>query len=153
MEQIEDVLTQIGFNTFDTTDINTLATQAISDSSATLAFLDGYSLVFSDCHCGDEGGAYFANLSRVYGRYVQRGGKMYGGHYNYFHLQRIWKGSYDDSDNQEVAAHTVALLDQDIVAGDHDIKVVPEGHPDQVQVKTVTIEAGVTKVATFAFNF
>jgi predicted Ser/Thr protein kinase len=45
------------------------------------------------------------------------------------------------------------LLDQDIVAGDHEIKVVPEGHPDQVQVKTVTIEAGVTKVATFAFNF
>jgi hypothetical protein len=45
------------------------------------------------------------------------------------------------------------LLDQDIVAGDHEIKVVPEGHPDQVQIKTVTIEAGVTKVATFAFNF
>jgi len=45
------------------------------------------------------------------------------------------------------------LLDQDIVSGDHDIKVVPEGHADQAQVKNVTIEPGVTKVVTFAFNF
>jgi eukaryotic-like serine/threonine-protein kinase len=45
------------------------------------------------------------------------------------------------------------LLDQDIVAGDHEIKVIPEGYPDQAKVKTVTIEAGVTKVEKFAFNF
>ena len=45
------------------------------------------------------------------------------------------------------------LLEQDIVAGDHEVKVVPEGHPDQAQIKTITIEAGVTKVEKFAFNF
>src|SRR5262249_53593284 len=45
------------------------------------------------------------------------------------------------------------LLNQAIVAGDHEVRVVPEGHADQARVKKVTIEEGVTKVEPFSFNF
>ena len=93
-ETLEDVLTAIGFTSFDLTYIDTLRDRANNDSTATLNALKKYSYVFSDCHCSTEEGSEYARLSRVYGRYVAAGGKMYGGHYNYFHLQRIWAPKY-----------------------------------------------------------
>jgi hypothetical protein len=44
-------------------------------------------------------------------------------------------------------------LEQSIVTGDHVIRVVPEADPEKAQSHTVTIEAGVTKVEKFGFNF
>lgn len=99
-EQLEDVLRVIGFNTFDSTHIDNLIDSAAVDSTRLLTFLRQYTLIFSDCHGGTEGGSTYALLSRVYGRYVSGGGKMYGGHYNYYHLQRIWTSFYDTFDTQ-----------------------------------------------------
>jgi len=93
-EELEDVLTSIGFTSFDLTYIDTLRDHANNDSTATLTALKKYNYVFSDCHCSTEQGSEYAKLSRVYGRYVAAGGKMYGGHYNYYHLQRIWAPNY-----------------------------------------------------------
>jgi len=93
-EQLEDVLTAIGFTSFDLTYIDSLRDRANNDSVATLTYLKKYSYVFSDCDCSTEQEAPYAALSRVYGRYVAAGGKMYGGHYNYYHLQRIWSPYY-----------------------------------------------------------
>jgi hypothetical protein len=45
------------------------------------------------------------------------------------------------------------VVNQDIVAGDHEIRVVPEDHADQAQTRSLTIERGVTTVEKFAFNF
>jgi predicted Ser/Thr protein kinase len=45
------------------------------------------------------------------------------------------------------------LLNQDIVAGEHEVKVVPEGHLDQAQIKPASIEVGVTTQVQFRFNF
>jgi len=45
------------------------------------------------------------------------------------------------------------VVNQDIVAGPHEIRVVPEDHADQAQSRTLTIERGVTSVEKFAFNF
>lgn len=93
-EQLENVLkdTVIGFNQFDTTDVYAMRNRAAADSVATLNFLKQYALVFSDCNCGDEYG--YPVLARVYGRYVQQGGKIYGGHYNYYNLQFIFPPNY-----------------------------------------------------------
>jgi len=45
------------------------------------------------------------------------------------------------------------LVEQDIVAGKHTIRVVPEGNADMAQSREVTIEAATTKVEKFGFNF
>jgi hypothetical protein len=99
-EQLEDVLHIIGFATFDSTTIYELRDSANVDSTRVLNRLKQYSLVFSDCDGGSEGGSAYAALSRVYGRYVAQGGKMYGGHYNYYHLQRVWQTYFDGADGQ-----------------------------------------------------
>ncbi len=96
-ETLEDVLRTVGFVTFDSTYIDTLRNRADVDSASVLTYLKKYNYVFSDCNCGTEGGSQYAKLSRVYGRYVSGGGKMYGGHYNYYHLQRIWPPNYTKS--------------------------------------------------------
>jgi hypothetical protein len=93
-ENLEDVLRVIGFTTFDSTDVYALIDSANVDSTRTLNYLKQYSLVFSNCDGGSEGDDSYALLSRTYGRYVAQGGKMYGGHYNYYHLQRIWPSFY-----------------------------------------------------------
>jgi hypothetical protein len=89
-ENIENVLTNSGiaFTKFDTTNVYYMRSRVDSDSTATLNFLKQYAIVFSDCNCGDEYG--YAKLARCYGRYVQQGGKLYGGHYNYYNLQYIF---------------------------------------------------------------
>jgi hypothetical protein len=69
-----------------------MRTQATADSNALLTYLRQYALIFSDCNCGDETG--YPLLARIYGRYVQQGGKIYGGHYNYMNLQYIFAPNY-----------------------------------------------------------
>ncbi|HTY59574.1 MAG TPA: hypothetical protein VMF59_12195 [Bacteroidota bacterium] len=96
-ENLEDVLKNVGFTIFDQVYIDSLRDRATADSVGTLTFLKKYNYVFSDCHCSTEQGSEYAVLSRVYGRFVTAGGKMYGGHYNYFHLQRIWSPNYTKS--------------------------------------------------------
>ena len=93
-EQLETVLASIGFTAFDKTYIGTLRDHANNDSVSVLNYLKTYNYVFSDCDCSTEQGPEYGALSRVYGRYVAGGGKMYGGHYNYYHLQRIWTSYY-----------------------------------------------------------
>jgi hypothetical protein len=44
-------------------------------------------------------------------------------------------------------------VERKVVEGEHEIKVIPEGHPEQAQVKKVTIEVGATRVEPFSFNF
>lgn len=96
-EQLENVLRSdsIRFTTFDTTTVDSMRIRASADSTALLTFLRTYALVFSDCNCGDETG--YPLLARIYGRYVQQGGKIYGGHYNYMNLQYIFAPNYQTS--------------------------------------------------------
>lgn len=91
-EKVENVLRKIGFTTFDSIPLYSLRYSAESDSNAVLTTLRGYALVFSDCNCGDEDG--YKLLARIYGRYVVQGGKIYGGHYNYYNLQTIFSPNY-----------------------------------------------------------
>ncbi len=95
-EQLEDVLRdpKVGFTQFDETTIDSMVMRCDADSNAALNYLKQYTIVFSDCNCGSEGGSSYALLSRMYGKYVTTGGKMYGGHYNYYHLQRIFPTFY-----------------------------------------------------------
>jgi len=116
-EQLENVLKdpKINFTDFDTTYIDTLRLRADADSAGLLTYLQKYTLVFSDCDGSTEGGDEFAKLSRVYGRYVAGGGNMYGGHYNYYHLQRIWTSSYQQFNSMSSpAGDSLALTDTDI---------------------------------------
>jgi hypothetical protein len=93
-EQLEQVLRVIGFTTFDSTSISALRDQANLDSVAVYNYLKQYALIFSDCNGSSESGSAYATLSRTYGRYVAQGGKIYGGHYNYYHMQRIFPPYY-----------------------------------------------------------
>jgi len=114
-EQLETVLRVIGFTTFDETTIETLRDRANTDSTELFNYLKQYSLVFSDCDGNSEGDSVFAALSRTYGRYVSQGGKMYGGHYNYYHLQRIWPSFYTNRDYQGVDSQdSISFTDQNI---------------------------------------
>ncbi|MDR3668414.1 MAG: hypothetical protein P4L35_16345 [Ignavibacteriaceae bacterium] len=116
-EQLEDVISdpKIGFTTFSTVYIDTLKDMAIADSAKLFTYLQQFTLVFSDCDGSTEGGADYANLSRVYGRYIQAGGKMYGGHYNYYHLQRIWTSSYRTAaTGGDATTDSLVLVDTDI---------------------------------------
>jgi hypothetical protein len=93
-ENIEDVLKDptIGYTTFDTTNVYYMRARVNADSTALLNYLKQYSIVFSDCNGGDEGS--YPKLARVYGQYVQQGGKIYGGHYNFYNLQNIFPTYY-----------------------------------------------------------
>ncbi len=114
-EQLETVLRVIGFTTFDSTTIAAMRDSANADSTRLLNFLSQYRIVFSNCHAGSEGSSSYALLSRVYGRYVQGGGKMYGGHYNYYHLQRIWPPFYTTPDPQgNPSTDTLQIVDQQL---------------------------------------
>ncbi len=99
-EQLENVLRRptIGFTTFDSTTVRAMRDSSVADSTRLLNFLKQYTLIFSDCDGGSE--SSYPLLSRVYGRYIQQGGKMYGGHYNYYNLRVIWPPAYRISDNQ-----------------------------------------------------
>lgn len=96
-EQLERVLrdTAIAYYLYDSTTVNQMRTQATADSNALLTYLRQYALIFSDCNCGDE--RSYPLLARIYGRYVQQGGKIYGGHYNYMNLQYIFAPNYQTS--------------------------------------------------------
>ncbi len=111
-EQLEDVLRTIGYTTFDSTTVSAMRDSAASDSNATLNFLKQYTLIFSDCDGGTE--EYYPLLSRVYGRYVQSGGKIYGGHYNYYNLRVIWSPHFDSSDWQSPAVDSILITQQDL---------------------------------------
>lgn len=118
-EQLENVLRTIGYTKFDSTTIETLRDRANTDSTGLLTYLRQYSLIFSDCDGNYEGGSEFAALSRTYGRYISQGGKMYGGHYNYYHLGRIWSGYYSDNnkDSQyELYGDSLQVIDQNLRA-------------------------------------
>jgi hypothetical protein len=93
-ENIEQVLadTSIAYTTFDHTTVDSMRIKVDIDSVALLNYLKQYAIVFSDCNCGDETG--YPKLARLYGRYVQQGGKIYGGHYNWMNLQYIVPPSY-----------------------------------------------------------
>lgn len=101
-EMLENVLRdpKIGFSSFDETTIYALRDSANADTTRLLNYLKQYTLIFSDCDGGSEGYSSYANLSKTYGKYIQQGGKMYGGHYNYYHLQRIWPTYYTQRDYQ-----------------------------------------------------
>lgn len=111
-ETLEDVLRVIGFSVFDSSYIDALRDSANTDSTKLLTYLKQYALIFSDCHCGSEGGSEYAVLSRTYGRYVAAGGKIYGGHYNYYHLQRVWPPYYTHGDYQSpTVMDSIKILD------------------------------------------
>ncbi|MBC8044047.1 MAG: hypothetical protein IAF08_11460, partial [Rhizobacter sp.] len=95
-ENIEDVLRKIGFATFDSIEVDALRDSVDvfygGDSTRALTFLQKYTLVFSNCDGGSE--SSYKVLARTYGRYMQSGGKIYGGHYNFYNLQEIYAPSY-----------------------------------------------------------
>lgn len=116
-EELEEVLRdpKIGFTTFDEIDIDALRDSSEADSTKLLNYLKKYSLIFSDCHGGTEGGDDYAILSRTYGRYVQGGGKMYGGHYNYYHLQRVWNNFYQKENTKgDPSNDEINIVDNDL---------------------------------------
>lgn len=110
-EQLEDVLRDpvIGFTQFDSITVYDLNDSVAADSNRALAFLQEYTLIFSDCDGGSEYG--YQPLSRVYGRYLQSGGKIYGGHYNYYHLERIFSPYYENSDYQWQDVDSIQVID------------------------------------------
>ena len=103
-EQLEDVLRAIGYTTFDSISIYAIRDSSgipgtgIGDSTRLLNWLKQYKLIFSDCNGGDE--YAYPLLARIYGRYVASGGKIYGGHYNYYNLEVIWPPYFTQYDNQ-----------------------------------------------------
>jgi hypothetical protein len=109
-EQLEDVLRDpiIGFTTFDSISVYALNDSVAADSNRALAFLQQYTLIFSDCDGGSE--YSYIPLSRVYGRYINAGGKIYGGHYNYYHLQRIFSPYFAEYDDQSPTVDSVYIV-------------------------------------------
>ncbi|HUI30933.1 MAG TPA: hypothetical protein VLX91_12020 [Candidatus Acidoferrales bacterium] len=99
-EATEDVLKVLNFGGYDSIYVSDLINNIATDSVKAQSYLAGYTLVFSDCDGGSEGGDDYAQLSREYGRYITNGGKVFGGHYNYYHLQRIFPGYYQNYDDQ-----------------------------------------------------
>ncbi len=99
-EQLEDVLRDsvIGFTTFDSITVYALNDSVAADSNRALAMISQYTLIFSDCDGGSE--YAYAPLARVYMKYVEAGGKIYGGHYNFYHLQKIFTPYYSMYDYQ-----------------------------------------------------
>jgi hypothetical protein len=109
-EQIENVLRDpiIGFTTFDSITVYDLNDSVAADSNRALAFLEKYTLVFSDCDGGSE--YSYVPLSGVYKRYIQNGGKIYGGHYNYYHLERIFSPYYSHEDDQQPSVDSIHII-------------------------------------------
>ncbi|MDD8018111.1 MAG: carboxypeptidase-like regulatory domain-containing protein [Bacteroidota bacterium] len=109
-EQLEDVLRVIGYATFDSTEVDTLRNMTARDSTQTLTFLKNYTLIFSDCDGGTE--SAYPGLSRVYGRYVEQGGKIYGGHYNFYNLDKVWQPFFTKRDYQGVSSKdSISIID------------------------------------------
>lgn len=110
-EQLENVLRDsvIGFTVFDSIYVYALNDSVAADSNRALNFLLQYTIIFSDCDGGSE--YSYAPLARVYGRYLQAGGKIYGGHYNYYHLQKIFSPFYTTYDYQSPAQDTIFIQD------------------------------------------
>lgn len=106
-EQLENILDSLGFTIYDTTDIQYMRLRAAADSNALLTYLNNYTLVFSDCNCGDESG--FPLLANIYGEYIKGGGKIYGGHYNYMNLQYIVAPYYSNQVSQ--TSDSVTIID------------------------------------------
>ena len=108
-ETLERVLrdTAIAYYLYDSTTVSDMRTRAVADSAALLTYLKQYSLIFSDCNCGDESG--YPLLARIYGRYVQQGGKIYGGHYNYMNLQYIFAPNYQTQTSN--ANDSISIID------------------------------------------
>jgi hypothetical protein len=110
-EQLEDVLRDplIGFSTYDSISVYALNDSVDADSVKALAFLQQYTLIFSDCDGGSE--SSYLPLSRVYSRYITAGGKIYGGHYNYYHLQRIFSPYFKEYDEQSPMVDSIYVID------------------------------------------
>jgi hypothetical protein len=96
-EYLEQILrdTAIQYTLYDSTTVSNLVTRSNTDTTALLTYLKQYSIIFSDCDCGSE--YAYTNLARTYAKYVTQGGKIYGGHYNYYHLQKIFPPYYTTS--------------------------------------------------------
>lgn len=115
-EQLEDVLHVIGYNTFDSVYVSALRDSSVSDSTALLTWLKQYKLIFSDCDGASE--SYYPLLARVYGRYVEAGGKIYGGHYNYYNLQNWLLTSYKTYVyGGSTATDTLQVVDATLASG------------------------------------
>jgi hypothetical protein len=116
-EQLERVLrdTAIAYYSYDSTTVSAMRTQASADSNALLNYLKQYALIFSDCNCGDESG--YPLLARIYGRYVQQGGKIYGGHYNYMNLQYIFAPNYRTSTSNANDSLTITDVNLSVALG------------------------------------
>lgn len=113
-EQIEEVLadTSIAYTTYDHTTVDSMRIRVDADSVSVLNYLKQYAIVFSDCNCGDE--YQYPKLARVYGRYVQQGGKIYGGHYNYMNLQYIFAPYYQTSPITSGTGDSLKILNTDL---------------------------------------
>lgn len=111
-EQLEQVLTIIGFMQYDSIQIINLRSMAANDSVATLQYLEQYTLIFSDCNGGDEVG--YPLLARIYGRYLGQGGKIYGGHYNYYNLQTIFPSYYVNEEFN--SGDSLAIIDAKLIS-------------------------------------
>ncbi len=112
-EQLENVLRVIGYTTFDSVEVSDLRDSVSVDSTRTLEFLKKYTLIFSDCDGGSENS--YPVLSRVLGRYVEQGGKVYGGHYNYYNVQEVWTPFYTKYDNQGVSFNdSISIIDSEL---------------------------------------
>ncbi len=109
-EQLENVLRVIGYATFDSMQVSSLRDSVRIDSTRALELLKQYTLIFSDCDGGSED--YYPVLSRVIGRYVQQGGKVYGGHYNFYNLEKVWTPYYTKYDNQGISSNdSISIID------------------------------------------
>jgi hypothetical protein len=108
-ENIETILRTIGFSAFDSVTVDSLRSWSLSDSIGELVWLKQFSIVFSDCNCGDEGD--YPELAYVYGRYINAGGKIYGGHYNYYNLQYIFPPYFQTPASLSVPGDTLVVLD------------------------------------------
>ncbi len=113
-EQIEEVLadTSIAYTAYDHTTVDSMRIRVDADSVALLTYLKQYAIVFSDCNCGDE--TDFPKLARLYGRYVQQGGKIYGGHYNYMNLQYIFAPYYRNYPITSGTGDSLKILNTDL---------------------------------------
>ncbi len=114
-ERLENVLRdpKIGFTTYDSTTVSAMRDSAVVDSTRLLNFLKQYTLIFSNCDGSSESG--YPLLSRVYGRYVAAGGKMYGGHYNYYNMRVIWPGFYRTADSRgNTSTDTLQIVDPNL---------------------------------------
>lgn len=114
-EQLEDVLRVLGYTTFDSITVSAIRDSARVDSTKLLNWLKQYKLVFSDCNGGDENS--YPVLARVYGRFVAGGGKIYGGHYNYYNLRNIWPPYFTKYDYQGSASKdTMKIVDPNLLS-------------------------------------